>query len=289
MLYFSKLKIAIIYTTIFLLSFFSLVNFINNDDNLILSKKINLGLDLQGGSYLLLEVDSEPVIKEKLQNKLIFLRKDLKENNIQYKNLRIRDDAITFNIRKEDVSNLEDFLFNKENRINLYIDQYSAFEMELNILDDLAEFKYTKFGIIEIKNSTLESSLEIVRRRIDEVGTKDPTIIRRGNDRILIELPGLDDPNRIKNLFLKILHPLLIILYVLFFMPTYVFFSIGAYIIPKIGFLFLIKAIFTVNSPFFFINSFVPSNGSTNQKLFMFFLFLLLVSSEKIIGLLNIF
>ena len=203
MLYFSKLKIAIIYTTSFLLSFFSLVNFINNDDNLILSKKINLGLDLQGGSYLLLEVDSEPVIKEKLQNKLIFLRKDLKENNIQYKNLRIRNDAITFNIRKEDVSNLEDFLFNKENRVNSYIDQYSAFEMELNILDDLAEFKYTKFGIIEIKNSTLESSLEIVRRRIDEVGTKDPTIIRRGNDRILIELPGLDDPNRIKNLLGK--------------------------------------------------------------------------------------
>ncbi len=203
MLYFSKLKIFIIYTTIFLLSFFSLVNFINNDENLILSKKINLGLDLQGGSYLLLEVDSDPVIKEKLQNKLIFLRKDLKENNIQYKNLRIKNDSITFNIIKEDLSKLEDFLFNKENRVNSYINQYSAFEMELNTIDDLAEFKYTKFGIIEIKNSTLESSLEIVRRRIDEVGTKDPTIIRRGNDRILIELPGLDDPNRIKNLLGK--------------------------------------------------------------------------------------
>ena len=68
MLYFSKLKIAIIYTTILLLSFFSLVNFINNDDNLILSKKINLGLDLQGGSYLLLEIDNSPVIEQKLQN-----------------------------------------------------------------------------------------------------------------------------------------------------------------------------------------------------------------------------
>ena len=57
--------------------------------------------------------------------------------------------------------------------------------------------------MIELKNSILDDSLEIVRRRIDEVGTKEPTIIRRGNDRILIELPGLDDPNRIKNLLGK--------------------------------------------------------------------------------------
>ena len=62
---------------------------------------------------------------------------------------------------------------------------------------------YSKYGIIEVKKSALEHSLEIVRRRIDEVGTKDPTIVRRGSDRILIELPGLDDPNRIKNLLGK--------------------------------------------------------------------------------------
>ena len=163
MLYFSKLKIAIIYTTIFLLSFFSLVNFINNDDNLILSKKINLGLDLQGGSYLLSEVDSEPVIKEKLQNKLIFLRKDLKENNIQYKNLRIRNDAITFNLKREEVSNLENFLFNKENRINSYIDQYSAFEMELNILDDGPE------GVKEIIKSELQKTTAISKMRVADL------------------------------------------------------------------------------------------------------------------------
>ena len=62
---------------------------------------------------------------------------------------------------------------------------------------------FSKYGIIEIKNSSLDQSLEIVRKRIDEVGTKDPTIIRRGNDRILVELPGLDDPNRIKKLLGK--------------------------------------------------------------------------------------
>ena len=54
----------------------------------------------------------------------------------------------------------------------------------------ISTIKYSKFGIIEIKNSALDQSLEIVRRRIDEVGTNEPTIIKRGSDRILIELPG---------------------------------------------------------------------------------------------------
>lgn len=82
-------------------------------------------------------------------------------------------------------------------------------DYSINALDDLSSMEnlvtitYTKFGLVEIKNTTLDQSLEIVRRRIDEVGTNEPTIIRRGNDRILIELPGLDDPNRVKNLLGK--------------------------------------------------------------------------------------
>ena len=78
MLYFSKLKLITIYSIIIILSFFSFLNFFEKDDSL-LSKKVNLGLDLQGGSYLLLEVDSDPLVKQKLQNKLLELRKILKE------------------------------------------------------------------------------------------------------------------------------------------------------------------------------------------------------------------
>jgi len=73
----------------------------------------------------------------------------------------------------------------------------------LSAATNLIEITFSKYGLIEIKSSMLDDSLEIVRRRVDEVGTKEPTIIRRGNDRILIELPGLDDPNRIKNLLGK--------------------------------------------------------------------------------------
>ena len=87
MLYFSKIKLFFIYLTIIILSSFATLNFVQDETNPILSKKINLGLDLQGGSYLLLEVDSSPFLNQKLQQKLLNLRKLLKENKIKYKNI----------------------------------------------------------------------------------------------------------------------------------------------------------------------------------------------------------
>mgnify|MGYP001230546347 CR=1 FL=1 len=62
---------------------------------------------------------------------------------------------------------------------------------------------FTKYGELTINNSALKQSIEIVRRRIDDVGTKEPTILQRGEKRILVELPGLKDPQRIKNLLGK--------------------------------------------------------------------------------------
>ena len=204
MLYFSRLKLFVIYIVIIFLAFFSSLNFFNNNDkNSFISKNINLGLDLQGGSYLLLEVDSEPLIIHNLQDKLINLRKILKEKDIKYQNLKIEGKSIKFKIPKDKISEFEDFLLNKENSINNYFNNYRSYEMDYSIENNLVSIQYSKFGIIEIKNSSLEESLEIVRRRIDEVGTNEPTIQRRGNDRILVELPGLDDPNRIKSLLGK--------------------------------------------------------------------------------------
>ena len=210
MLYFSKIKLFTIYLIIIFLSLFSFANFIDIKENFILSKKVNLGLDLQGGSYLLLEVDSQPIIDRNLQEKLLKLRKYFKKNKIKYQNLKLKNETINFQLSENDIERFEDFFLNKENSINNYYNLYRSYEMDHSIdsQDDLSSMKnlvtitYTKFGLIEIKNTTLES-LEIVRRRIDEVGTNEPTIIRRGNDRILIELPGLDDPNRIKNLLGK--------------------------------------------------------------------------------------
>ena len=179
------------------------MNFVENKDNFLLSKKVNLGLDLQGGSYLLLEVDSNPVVDRNLQTKLLSFRKYLKINKIKYTGLILKNQSINFSINNDDVEKFEELFLNKDNLINSYYNQYRSYEMEYSIQNNKIKIEYSKFGLIVLKNSILDQSLEIVRRRIDEVGTKDPTIIRRGNDRILIELPGLDDPNRIKKLLGK--------------------------------------------------------------------------------------
>ena len=68
MLNFSKINIFFIYFIFVLISVFSVLNF-QNKDNILINKKVNLGLDLQGGSYLLLEIDTEPLIKERIQSK----------------------------------------------------------------------------------------------------------------------------------------------------------------------------------------------------------------------------
>ncbi len=203
MLYFSKLKLVTIYFIILFLSFFSAVNFLDLNNNLLKEKQINLGLDLQGGTYLLLEVDSSPLIEQKLQNKLLSLRKILKNKKVKYESLKIKSDTINFKILENQIETFEDFFLNKDNPFNPYFSQYRSHELTHEIKNNLVSIKYSKYGIIEIKNSALDDSLEIVRRRIDEVGTNEPTIIKRGNDRILIELPGLSDPNRIKKLLGK--------------------------------------------------------------------------------------
>ena len=209
MLYFSKLKIITIYLVIIFLSFFSLLNFTEVKDNYILSKKINLGLDLQGGSYLLLEVDSKPIINQKLQFKLLQIRKHFKNNKIKYENLKLDGEKINFYMSKNELEKFKEFFLNEENSMNNYYNKYRAYEMDFITSDleipnkSLVTINYTKYGIIELKDSSLDQSLEIVRRRIDEVGTNEPTIVKRGIDRILIELPGLDNPNRIKKLLGK--------------------------------------------------------------------------------------
>ena len=203
MLYFSKLKVIFIYILIILLSYFSISNFLSQNYKFS-NKKINLGLDLQGGSYLLLEVDSNPIVLQKLQKKFSELKKYFKNQNIKFKNIKIGNNQIQFEIEDTSIDTfVTAFTSKNDNSLNNYLEQYKAFEFDHTINDNKVFINYSKFGIIEIKNSTIDQALEIVRRRIDEVGTNEPNILKRGNERILVELPGLDDPARIKNLLGK--------------------------------------------------------------------------------------
>ena len=202
MLYFSKLRIffvVVISLFFILIASSNLFKFNNN----LLDKKINLGLDLQGGSYLLLEIDNKPVIEQKLQNLTIIIRNHFKEKNIKVKNLKLLDQKIYFSV-EENSKQIVLNVFNDENSdINPYYPRFKSHQLEITEEKNNFKVNYSKQGIIEIKTSSQDQALEIVRRRIDEIGTNEPNIIKRGNDRILVELPGLDDPMRIKSLLGK--------------------------------------------------------------------------------------
>jgi len=199
---FSKINVLIIYLLFIFVAIFAFLNFQNENDRLI-EKKINLGLDLQGGSYLLLEINSDSLVTEKIQSKVIPLKRLLKDNQINFENFKINKNNLLLSI-----DNLEkfDLVFNsrKNNQVNPYIDNYRSYELEYEKLNNnKIKISFTKFGLLTINNSALKQSIEIVRRRIDDVGTKEPTILQRGEKRILVELPGLKDPERIKALLGK--------------------------------------------------------------------------------------
>ena len=202
MLYFSKLRIIFI---ILISLFFTLIassNFVKFNNN-FLNKKINLGLDLQGGSYLLLEIDNSPVIEQKLQNFTITLRNYFKDKNIRIKNLKLLDQKILFSVDNQFKQTILDEFKDEKSEINQYYPKFKSHQFEINDLIGSFSINFSKYGIIELKSSSQDQALEIVRRRIDEIGTNEPNIIKRGNDRILVELPGLDDPMRIKSLLGK--------------------------------------------------------------------------------------
>ena len=203
MLYFSKIRIILISLFTIIFVYLTSSNFIKIDDNW-LNKKINLGLDLQGGSYLLLEIDNRPVITQKLQNKLSLLRNYFKNEDIKFRNLKIKDNnIISFELDKEFVEKFTSIIEDKNNNINPYYQKFKTHEFVFNIEDNVFNLQYSDYGLVLLKESSLDQALEIVRRRIDEVGTNEPNILKRGSDRILVELPGLDDPMRIKSLLGK--------------------------------------------------------------------------------------
>ena len=88
MLNFTKLKVTFVYLVLIVLVFFASLNLKNNN---LLDKKVNLGLDLQGGSYILLEIDTNPLISQRIQNKVIPIKKLLNENEIKYEDFNVKE------------------------------------------------------------------------------------------------------------------------------------------------------------------------------------------------------
>ena len=201
MLYFSRLKVFSIISVIFIGIYFFLPNlsFFNNS-KFFSEKRVNLGLDLQGGSYLLLEIDSNPLIEQRLQTKSLEVRRELRKNNIQYKNFSFSKNSLVFTFDEKQKETLDKIL--NERSVNSNI-KTGGKEFEIIYENNIIKLIFTKENVNLIKKNALDQSIEIVRNRIDELGTKEPNIVTRGLDRILVELPGLKDPSAIKKLLGK--------------------------------------------------------------------------------------
>ena len=202
MLYFSKLRIIFVSVITLFFIFVTSFNFFKLDNDLF-NKKINLGLDLQGGSYLLLEIDNSPVIEQRLQNLTSSIRNYFKEKNIRLSNFKISNQTLFFSVDEQFKQNVIDDFLNENSDINPYYPRFKSHQLDIIEKNNNFIVNYSRQGIIELKTSSQDQALEIVRRRIDEIGTNEPNILKRGNDRILVELPGLDDPMRIKSLLGK--------------------------------------------------------------------------------------
>ncbi len=201
MLYFSRFKVFSIFLIFIFGVYFFIPNFLSLNNNFFFTdKKVNLGLDLQGGSYILLEIDSKPLIDQKIQAKSLDLRRELRKKNINYNNFIVGINSLSFNFNPNQRNLVNELL--SDSSINSNIGT-SGKELTISVDNDKVNIIFTNELLNLIKKNALEQSIEIVRNRIDELGTKEPNIITRGSDRILVELPGLKDPSEIKKLLGK--------------------------------------------------------------------------------------
>jgi preprotein translocase subunit SecD len=164
-----------------------------------------LGLDLQGGSHILLEVDSNSVKKDKLEQVRDDVRRALREAKIGYTGLAVRNDNVEVRISKEtDVQNALTKLRELSQPLGGLLG--SSGQRSLEISDaggGLIRLNVPPAAITERVRQSVEQSIQIVERRVNELGTVEPLIQRQGVDRILVQVPGLQDPTRLKELLGK--------------------------------------------------------------------------------------
>jgi|TARA_A100001037_G_scaffold60271_1_gene52438 preprotein translocase subunit SecD len=200
MVYFAKWKMILVAIVCVFGLAFAFPNLLSDEEaagmpGWLPSQKMNLGLDLQGGAHLLLEVDVKTVFQQRNESMIDSLRIGMRRATprIGYRRLGVRGDCFGFDLRKEaDQDRVRQVLRDLEP---------NSFDPLLEAENDGLSYRvcWTDNGRQEILGSTLDQLMEILRRRIDETGTKDLTIQRQGAERILVQVPGAKDTEGLKS------------------------------------------------------------------------------------------
>lgn len=164
--------------------------------------RIVLGLDLQGGAYLLYEVDQADYVDKRLKSLVGEVRRAMLETpRIGYTGLSIQGDGVQLRIRDPEQVEIarERLELLRNPLVSSLIGGSTVNEFDLTISDDgVARLGYSEDGLSQRVRGIVQQSIEVIGRRIDELGTTEPSIQRQGEDRILVEAPGLGDPQRLK-------------------------------------------------------------------------------------------
>lgn len=185
-----KILISIICTILAVL--YALPNFAPVNSALLPNDKVNLGLDLRGGSHLLLEVDFDNYMQDTMENLGDRIKKYFRDEKVGFKNLRTSKNSVQLELRNDDTTT-------KAKKILSNIDSGISIAEKNSII----KVEYTQSRLDSLKDKVIDQSIEIIRMRVDSTGTKEPIIHRQGNSYVLLQVPGENDPQRLKNVLGK--------------------------------------------------------------------------------------
>jgi preprotein translocase subunit SecD len=209
MLDFPRWKIWSIVAVLLVGVIFALPNFVPSSvlaslPNGLPKQQINLGLDLRGGSHILLEADVADVRKQRLDTLEESARAELRNapgGRISFGDMSLRGDRLTFLVR--DVNDV-DRAVEAMRGLSQPVGVTGQRDINVEVVDgSRIVLTITQAGLVQSTDTAMQQAVEVIRRRIDELGTREPTIIRQGNDRIVVQVPGLQDPAALKALLGK--------------------------------------------------------------------------------------
>jgi len=206
MLYFTRWKALGIVATALIVCLFAVPNFFPQETVKTwpawAQRHLVLGLDLQGGSHILLEVDTNDVRKQRLDAVLDDVRRTLRDARIGYSNLVKRNDSVEVRIRENsDFSQALSKLRDLSQPLGGVLAGGGQRTLDVTDAGDrLIRLTVTEPARIERVRQVVEQAIPIIERRINALGLVEPTIQRQGVDRILVQVPGLGDPQRLLDL-----------------------------------------------------------------------------------------
>jgi preprotein translocase subunit SecD len=208
MLYFTRWKALAIILTALVVCLFAVPNFFPEATVKTWPKwaqrHLVLGLDLQGGSHILLEVDSNSVKKDKLDQVRDDIRRTLRDAKIGYTGLAVRTDNVEVRVKEPDLQNALTKLRELSQPLGGLLGSSGQRSVEVSDAGGgLIRLTVPPAAINDRIRQSVEQSIQIVERRVNELGTVEPLIQRQGADRILVQVPGLQDPTRLKELLGK--------------------------------------------------------------------------------------